>query len=275
VSQYEQTVQESVSKKSELESQVDYQKEQASATSDYDKDAQALNATFDSVRALLSVQNDSLEVAVSKTTDAVAQCLAEKDNVSALESKWVLLDEAHRSSTVIYETLAAGFNALSENANLAKDNALKELLSKSESNISTEDLKEFRDTFDFFDKQKDGHLSPLDFYGVLTALGETPTEDSAARVFATIDHDGSGQINFDEFSKFMIARRKDSDTQSQLTDSFNAVSGGSDFITEDQLKLILPADQLSQVISKMPVYLGSDGTPLGFDFKAWLSAAYN
>jgi len=73
----------------------------------------------------------------------------------------------------------------------------------------------------------------------------------------------------------MISRRKDSDTQSQLTDSFNSITGNSDFVTEDQLKLILPATQLSQVISKMPLFIGSDGTPVGYDFKAWLAQAYN
>jgi len=150
VNQYEETVAASISKKAELESQVGYQKEQATSTSHYEAEANVLNGKFDAIRGLLNVQNDTLEEAVNKTTDAYAQCTGEKDNVTALESTWVLLDEAHRATVVIYETLVASYNTLSENALNAKDNSLKELLARSESNISPEDLKEFRETFDFF-----------------------------------------------------------------------------------------------------------------------------
>jgi len=271
---FEETIEASKAKKAELESQVDYQKDQDAHTSAYISKATEFNAKFDSIRGLLNIQNDTLEVAVEKTTDAVAQCLDEKDAISGLESTWVLLDEGHRATTVFYETLVASFKTLTENSQAAKDNALKVLLAKSESNISPEDLKEFRETFDHFDKNKNGTLNALDFYGVLTALGETPTEESAAGVFNTIDRDGSGQINFEEFSKYMIAKRKDTDSQSQLTDSFTAITGGADFVTEDQLKLILPSDSLSKIISIMPLYV-VDGNPIGYDYKAWLSAAYN
>eukprot|EP01129_Flabellula_baltica_P010141 TRINITY_DN424_c0_g1_i1.p1 TRINITY_DN424_c0_g1~~TRINITY_DN424_c0_g1_i1.p1 ORF type:complete len:1520 (-),score=544.89 TRINITY_DN424_c0_g1_i1:23-4582(-) len=257
------------SKKVEIAEQVEYQKEQAQKSAEYAEKAAALAGALDEARELLNVQEDSLDVAISKTADAVARLEGQKDSLNGLELDWAELDEAHRADVSSFVEVQANYNALLENASSAYDTAVKEQAAKSGSNISPEDLKEFRETFDFFDKNKDGTLSALDFYGVLTALGETPTEESAAQLLQTLDTDGSGSVTFDEFSAYMISRRKDSDTQSQLEDSFVAVTGGADFITEEQLKLILPVEEVEKVISKMPAVEG------GYDYRAWLATVYH
>ena len=272
---FTETMSECEVKKTALTEQIGYQQTQAEVLDGYDGEAQTVNTELDTVKEILHIGDASVDEAVAKASDAVSRLQGLKDNVVALEGKWGELDEDHRQNTLDFTELNSSYQALTENASTTKDNFVKEQLSKSESNISPEDLREFRETFDFFDKNGDGTLNALDFYGVLTALGETPTEISAKAVFDTIDTNGTGQIDFDEFSAFMIDRRKDSDSQSQLEESFAAMTGGASFITEDQLKFILPEDQLSQVLATMPVFNDEDGNPIGYDYRAWLSSAYN
>ena len=61
---------------------------------------------------------------------------------------------------------------------------------------------ELREDFEYFDKDGDGKLNRKEFGELMTALGATEPGTDASRGFSSIDADGSGGIDFEEFSRW-------------------------------------------------------------------------
>eukprot|EP01130_Rhizamoeba_saxonica_P006899 TRINITY_DN2767_c0_g1_i1.p1 TRINITY_DN2767_c0_g1~~TRINITY_DN2767_c0_g1_i1.p1 ORF type:complete len:149 (+),score=47.59 TRINITY_DN2767_c0_g1_i1:74-520(+) len=71
------------------------------------------------------------------------------------------------------------------------------------SSLTKEQIQEFKDSFDLFDKDKDGVISISELETVLRALGQSPTQEEFAQLVAQIDKDGDGRIQFEEFLDLM------------------------------------------------------------------------
>ncbi|KAL6001489.1 hypothetical protein ACLOJK_007227 [Asimina triloba] len=67
-----------------------------------------------------------------------------------------------------------------------------------------EDLK---DAFDMYDLNKDGWISAVELNKVLKSLGEECTVQDCHRMISTVDSDGDGKVNFEEFKKMMTDNR--------------------------------------------------------------------
>lgn len=66
-------------------------------------------------------------------------------------------------------------------------------------NDDARSLEELKESFDYNDRNDDGKISLEEFKNMLDEL-EAYVGDAAARVgFASIDSDGDGAIDFDEF----------------------------------------------------------------------------
>ena len=63
-----------------------------------------------------------------------------------------------------------------------------------------------RKAFDFFDADGSGDIDKSELGKVMRAVGDDPTETEIAEVFAEVDRDDSGRIEFREFYKFMRRR---------------------------------------------------------------------
>ncbi|MEM9256524.1 MAG: EF-hand domain-containing protein [Pseudomonadota bacterium] len=60
--------------------------------------------------------------------------------------------------------------------------------------------EELRENFDHFDRNNDGKLSREEFGELMEALGAVQPDSYPSRGFSSIDTDGSGGIEFDEFA---------------------------------------------------------------------------
>jgi Ca2+-binding EF-hand superfamily protein len=67
------------------------------------------------------------------------------------------------------------------------------------SDISDEELKE---NFEHFDKNGDGKLTRTEFGELMNALGATEPGVDPSRGFSSVDSDGSGGIDFEEFASW-------------------------------------------------------------------------
>lgn len=63
--------------------------------------------------------------------------------------------------------------------------------------------KELRDAFDLYDQDHDGFISVKELHQILNRLGERCSEDDCATMIKSVDSDGDGRVNFDEFKKMM------------------------------------------------------------------------
>jgi len=108
--------------------------------------------------------------------------------------------------------------------------------------IPPQKIEEFRQVFSHFDLNKDNQLSRLELKSALGALGLIELNfDGTDQVFESYFKEltkGTEQCQFEDWANFMAAREStDKLDLNQIKDSFFNLSGGNDYVTEDQLRV--------------------------------------
>lgn len=85
---------------------------------------------------------------------------------------------------------------------------LEELASRVVSSDQSRDSTELKETFEFFDADRDGMISAEELLRVFSTIGdERCTLDDCKRMIADVDVDGNGFVCFTEFSRMMDLQR--------------------------------------------------------------------
>ncbi|XVF50456.1 hypothetical protein PTKIN_Ptkin04bG0102200 [Pterospermum kingtungense] len=74
---------------------------------------------------------------------------------------------------------------------------------------------ELRDAFDLYDQDKNGLISANELHLVLNRLGMACSVDDCVNMIKSVDSDGDGNVNFDEFQKMMRASNPSNDNGSK------------------------------------------------------------
>ncbi|KAJ7960450.1 Calmodulin-related protein [Quillaja saponaria] len=72
----------------------------------------------------------------------------------------------------------------------------------------TDSEEELKEAFRVFDKDQNGFISAAELRHVMTNLGEKLTDEEVDEMIREADVDGDGQINYEEFVKVMMAKRR-------------------------------------------------------------------
>ncbi|TYG91951.1 hypothetical protein ES288_A12G304300v1 [Gossypium darwinii] len=64
---------------------------------------------------------------------------------------------------------------------------------------------ELREAFDLYDQNKNGLISATELHQVLNRLGMACSADDCVGMIKSVDSDGDGHVNFEEFRKMMNA----------------------------------------------------------------------
>jgi hypothetical protein len=75
-------------------------------------------------------------------------------------------------------------------------------------------------------------------------------------------------VSFEAFSGFMVQKTKDTDSQSEILDSFKALANDKDFVTAEDLNRAMDTERVKYLLSVLPPYAGVEG---GYDYKKWIS----
>lgn len=151
----------------------------------------------------------------------------------------------------------------------------KEILASKHSGVSPDQLKEFQECFTHFDKDKDNLLDRLELGGCLKSLGEDITFEAGGKldsILKSLDSDNDGKVTFDEFVGYMIQLSSDSDTPEQLKQAFRTLAGDKDFVTENDLRAVLPADKVAYCLAHMQPY---PGVANAFDYNSFSQHLYS
>lgn len=103
--------------------------------------------------------------------------------------------------------------------------------------FTDEQLVEFRDLFQMFDKDNQGILTGMNLLQVMRSIGHTPTEADMIDLMREMDIDNSGSIDFYEFVRVISREMSPSERQEEIRYAFDLFDDNQDgFLTYEDLK---------------------------------------
>lgn len=115
-------------------------------------------------------------------------------------------------------------------------------------NLTEEQIAEFKEAFQIFDKDGDGSITTKELGTVMRSLGQNPTEEELKNMIREVDADGSGTIDFKEFLGLMARKMKETDTEEELIEAFKVFDrDGNGLISAHELRFVMTTagEQLS------------------------------
>ena len=106
--------------------------------------------------------------------------------------------------------------------------------------LTEELIAEYKATFDLFDKDRDGKITPQELADMMKNLGQKVNEIEVTEMIQEVDLSGSGSVDFKEFLGLMVRKMKDIETDDELLETFKVFDkDGNGFITGDELRKII------------------------------------
>lgn len=92
--------------------------------------------------------------------------------------------------------------------------SFQEFVGFCKANAGDEDgaMKELHEAFELYDLNKNGLISAAELHQILTRLGESCTPEDCVNMIKSVDSDGDGFVNFEEFKKMMAKGESNADT---------------------------------------------------------------
>eukprot|EP01116_Phalansterium_solitarium_P015545 TRINITY_DN343_c1_g1_i1.p1 TRINITY_DN343_c1_g1~~TRINITY_DN343_c1_g1_i1.p1 ORF type:complete len:166 (-),score=42.71 TRINITY_DN343_c1_g1_i1:581-1039(-) len=108
------------------------------------------------------------------------------------------------------------------------------------SELSEEQIQEFKEAFALFDKDGDDRVSIADLTKVMENLGLDSSEGKLKAMLEEADPQNDGSINFHSFLTLLARKQLDLDTDSELQEAFRYYDRDNDgLISPHDLKLAL------------------------------------
>jgi Ca2+-binding EF-hand superfamily protein len=181
-------------------------------------------------------------------------------------------DNNHTTLTI--EGLKSQWDSLNILSNKKQQVLEKEILAQSGSGLSAEQLQEFKECFKHFDKDADNLLDRLELGACLKSLGEEVNFDQGGKldqILGGIDGDGDGKVTFDEFAGYMERVSGGSDTPDSIKQAFKTLAGDKDYVTEADLRAVLPAEKVDYILARIKPYPGKEGA---YDYNTFTDSLY-
>lgn len=175
------------------------------------------------------------------------------------------------------ETLRVGWEQLLTSIHRNVNEVENQILTRDSKGITQDQLNDFRASFNHFDKQRSGRLSPEEFRSCLVSLGYSIRNDRQGdsdfrRIMSLVDPNGTKYVTFDSFLDFMTRESTDRDTAEQILDSFRILASDRPFITVDELRQELPKDQAEYCINRMKPF--ASGITGALDYHTFATSLY-
>jgi len=142
-------------------------------------------------------------------------------------------------------------------------------VTKVETKLSEEKLKEIEASFKHFDSNKSNTLDKTEFKAALSAMSVFFSSEGDFEKTLNLVSQGTGSVSLEAYTSFLTARYQDRDTPDQLKESFKAVAeGGSTISSQQLLTPPLSKEDAAYLESAMP------RSGAGFDYAAFVDSNY-
>jgi actinin alpha len=224
------------------------------------------NSAIEGLSGEIQAQLDSLSAIGSGLGEGKHQyddCVALTHQLDSAQ----VSDNPHTTFTI--EALKSQWEALNVLITKKRQVLEKELLAQSGSGLSASQIAEFKECFKHFDKDEDNLLSRLELGACLKSLGEEVGFEEGGKldsILHGIDGDSDGKVTFEEFVGYMERVSSGSDTPDSIKQAFKVLAGDKDYVTEADLRSVLPAEKVTYCLAHMQPYPGVNG---GFDYNSF------
>ncbi|KAK8709646.1 hypothetical protein V6N13_060659 [Hibiscus sabdariffa] len=109
--------------------------------------------------------------------------------------------------------------------------------------LTEEQVSEFKEAFNFFDKDGDGCITVEELATVIRSLDQNPSEEELQDMIKEVDADGNGSIEFSEFLSLMAKKMQESDAEEELKEAFK--------VFDKDLNGYISASELRNVMMKL------------------------
>lgn len=107
-------------------------------------------------------------------------------------------------------------------------------------NLTDDKIKEYKEAFEMFDRDKDGYINQKELGNILRSLGHDPSEQDLVDMMQDIDVNNNKCIDFNEFMQLMHKRAKQSDIEEELVEAFRIFDKeGNGLIPTSEFKHIM------------------------------------
>jgi actinin alpha 1/4 len=247
-----------------------------------------VNTLITTSRSPLEEQDKQL-AALEKEALSIRPKLEELERCSQAAHEALVFDNVHTHYTM--ESLHVSWEQLLTTIRRSSSEIENQILIRDSKGISTEQMNEFRKSFNHFDKNRTRTLEPKEFKACLVSLGYNMREDKQVpsgdrrrlstvgdteflRVMAQVDPNDLGYVTFDAFLDFMTRETADTDSSEQFLDSFKTLADNKPYITPAILYRELPADQAEYCIQNMPRYEGPNAPADALDYTQFTAQLY-
>ncbi|XP_017079815.1 calmodulin-related protein 97A [Drosophila eugracilis] len=108
------------------------------------------------------------------------------------------------------------------------------------SELTEEQIAEFKDAFVQFDKEGTGKIATRELGTLMRTLGQNPTEGELQDLIADIDSNGNGQLDFSGFCAIMAKQMRETDTEEETREAFKIFDrDGDGFISPAELRFVM------------------------------------
>ncbi|PVU88843.1 hypothetical protein BB559_004241 [Furculomyces boomerangus] len=106
--------------------------------------------------------------------------------------------------------------------------------------LTEEQIAEFKEAFQLFDKDGDGSITTHELGVVMRSLNQNPSDAELNDMINEIDADGNGTIDFPEFLTLMARKMKDTDTEEEIKEAFKVFDkDGNGVISAAELRHVM------------------------------------
>ncbi|XP_068779861.1 alpha-actinin-3 isoform X1 [Struthio camelus] len=222
--------------------------------------------------------SSSLEDQMSRLKQHEQNIINYKSNIDKLEGDHQLIQEAlvfdNRHTNYTMEHIRVGWEQLLTTVARTINEVENQILTRDAKGISQEQMNEFRASFNHFDRKRNGMMDPDDFRACLISMGYDLGEVEFARIMMLVDPNNAGVVTFQAFIDFMTRETAETDTAEQVMASFKILAGDKNYITVEELRRELPAEQAEYCVSRMAKYTGADAVPGALDYVSFSNALY-
>jgi len=141
--------------------------------------------------------------------------------------------------------------------------------------LSEEQIEEYRDAFYMFDRDNNGYITTKELNRIMKTLGFNPTEEDLQQMIFTVDYDGDGRLNLEEYIQLMEQQKTPEDTEDDIVQAFRVFdSDNKGYIESAELRELLEsmdwkvsADELKDLITSANLH---QDRRIGMEEFAWL-----